>query len=142
MRRPRIWALIAAALALTACSAATSTPAQPVEVTLEAKEFAFSPAAIEVMAGQPVRLTLHNMGTLDHDFSIAAIPMAMPPAIENGGMDMDHSGDLPEMHVATMMGQSNTVEFTPTEPGAYEFFCTVAGHKEAGMVGQLVVTAP
>ena len=40
------------------------------------------------------------------------------------------------------MGDSLNVEFTPSTPGEYEFFCTVAGHKEAGMVGTLIVTAP
>ena len=31
--------------------------------------------------------------------------------------------------------------FTPSKAGTYEFFCTVAGHKEAGMVGTLTVKA-
>ncbi len=62
----------------------------------------YQPATLEVMAGQPVRLT----------------------------------------RMAALMGQTNTIEFTPTKPGTYEFFCTVAGHKEAGMVGTLVVKAP
>ena len=36
-------------------------------------------------------------------------------------------------------GGSGTLEFTPTEPGEYEYYCTVPGHKEAGMLGTLVV---
>jgi uncharacterized cupredoxin-like copper-binding protein len=40
------------------------------------------------------------------------------------------------------MGQAGTLEFTPTKPGTYEFICTVPGHKEAGMVGALIVKAP
>jgi uncharacterized cupredoxin-like copper-binding protein len=40
------------------------------------------------------------------------------------------------------MNQTSTLDFTPTKPGTYEFFCTVAGHKDAGMVGTLIVKAP
>ena len=59
------------------------------------------------------------------------------------GHDMGNMGGMePELHVAALMGQMATLEFTPTKPGTYEFFCTVAGHKEAGMKGTLVVKAP
>lgn len=37
-------------------------------------------------------------------------------------------------------GTTATVLFTPTEAGVFEFACTIPGHKEAGMVGKLVVT--
>jgi uncharacterized cupredoxin-like copper-binding protein len=33
------------------------------------------------------------------------------------------------------------IEFTPSQPGEYEFFCSVPGHKEAGMRGTMVVSA-
>jgi len=42
----------------------------------------------------------------------------------------------------TSPGDSATIEFTPTKAGTYEFFCTTAGHKEAGMIGTLVVREP
>jgi uncharacterized cupredoxin-like copper-binding protein len=32
--------------------------------------------------------------------------------------------------------------FTPSKAGTYAVLCTVAGHKEAGMVGTLTVKAP
>ena len=45
------------------------------------------------------------------------------------------------MHMAVANGASGTSEFTPTTPGTFTFFCTVAGHKEAGMTGTLTVKA-
>lgn len=48
----------------------------------------------------------------------------------------------PDLHAAAEAGQSATRQFTPTKPGAYEIVCTVAGRKEAGMTGTLVVSAP
>lgn len=75
--------------------------------------------------------------------------MEMPHAGEVGvsheevaGHDMGHVSADPDIHVAAAPGSRNTIEFTPSEPGEYEFVCTVAGHKEAGMVGTLVVNAP
>jgi uncharacterized cupredoxin-like copper-binding protein len=85
-------------------------------------------------------VTLVNNGSLEHDFSIMEFPMEMTSA-ETGGHEMG-SGMEPEMHMSAMAGETMTTEFTPTAPGSYEFFCTVAGHKEAGMVGMLTVLAP
>ena len=98
---------------------------------------------LEVKAGEMVEVTLHNEGVLEHDFSIMEIPhtgdvMAEEP---ESGMehDMSNLSMEPEIHVAAPVGESLSVAFTPSTPGEYEFFCTVAGHKEAGMVGTLVV---
>jgi uncharacterized cupredoxin-like copper-binding protein len=44
--------------------------------------------------------------------------------------------------VLTANGQTNQLEFTPTAAGTYEFWCTVPGHKEAGMIGKLIVGNP
>lgn len=37
-------------------------------------------------------------------------------------------------------GQSGTAEFIPPEPGTYYYICTVPGHREQGMMGEIVVT--
>jgi len=100
-----------------------------------------------VMAGQPVRLTLRNDGVLEHDFSIMTMPytgevMVSEMAEEMEGHDMSQMEEEPEIHVVAPVDGRNTVEFTPSEPGEYEYYCTVPGHKEAGMVGILVVKAP
>ena len=51
-------------------------------------------------------------------------------------------GTAPMLHVAVGIGSTGTLQFTPSTPGTYQFICTVAGHKEAGMVGTLIVKAP
>jgi uncharacterized cupredoxin-like copper-binding protein len=136
--------LVMLILMSSACSSAS--PDTGATLTLEAKEFQFSPTTLEVVAGQPVKLTLTNSGTLQHDFNIMEIPLEGTPQ-STGGMDHDMAGmagmgDQPALHIAVMNGQSGTLEFTPTKPGTYEFWCTVEGHKDSGMVGSLVVTAP
>jgi uncharacterized cupredoxin-like copper-binding protein len=84
-----------------------------------------------------------NEGALEHDFSILEMPMETmgATAVPMEGHDMTPMAEEAQLHMAVAMGTSNTAEFTPTKPGTYEFFCTVPGHKEAGMVGTLVVMA-
>jgi uncharacterized cupredoxin-like copper-binding protein len=134
--------LTGVAIGLAACSGAESTSGEQ-SLTVEAQDLAFSPAALEVTAGEPVKLTLQNNGALDHDFSIMEFPME-GEAEETGGMDHDmgEGSEEPELHVAAGAAQSATLDFTPSKPGTYEFWCTVPGHKEAGMTGTLVVNAP
>ena len=137
----RLGLVIGLSLAAACSSVPGSEPATMLAV--EVKEFAFIPATLEVTAGQPVELVLTNSGTLEHDFSILEFPTE-GPATSDGGMDHDMGAmeEQPDLHTAAAAGQSTTLQFTPSKPGTYEFFCTVDGHKEAGMVGTLVVAAP
>ncbi len=147
---------------LTACSgddAAGNAP-PPQAITLVATDIAYDMDRIEAGAGQAIRLTLDNQGVLEHDFSITEIPLsgeaaAVDPAGEMAGHDMaagmthdmasdmahdmGHMTDQPAVHVAAPSGDQAGVEFTPATPGEYEFYCTVPGHREAGMRGILVV---
>jgi len=127
----------AGALVLAACS---STPAAQ-EVRVEATEFAFGPATIEVTAGLPVTLTLANVGSVEHDLTVQEIPLAERSAAEGPmeGHTMSAEAEQAQLHVAAPAGQPAELTFTPTQPGTYEFACSVPGHKEAGMIGTLVV---
>ncbi len=121
---------------LSACAGGSSSTTK---VTVTMKEFGFSPNVINVTAGKPVELTLINEGAVEHDFVIAVIPVK---DVSTSGMEMDHmSGDHAEydLHSATAAGATSTLTFTVTEPGTYEIICSVPGHKEAGMTGELIV---
>jgi heme/copper-type cytochrome/quinol oxidase subunit 2 len=52
------------------------------------------------------------------------IPMEMTGATQEAmpGHDMSGMATEPELHVAAMMNQTSTLEFTPTKPGTYEFY--------------------
>lgn len=147
MNRFAFFCLTLLAAALAACGSAGPTPVPVTELSLTAMDIAYDLTRFEVTAGQPVKLTLHNQGALEHDFSILEMPhlgdvLADEAAGDMAGHDMSAMAVDPEIHVASPVGESLSVSFTPSTPGEYEFFCTVAGHKEAGMVGVLVVKAP
>jgi uncharacterized cupredoxin-like copper-binding protein len=136
--------LLIAALSGGVLAACSSGP-EPLEVSLQASEFRFEPATIEVMAGQQVTVMMQNMGTVEHDFVIQEIPVEQttaesePEATGMAGHTMDETAMEPAIHMGAMAGMTDSVTFVPTKPGTYEFFCAVAGHKEAGMVGTLMV---
>jgi uncharacterized cupredoxin-like copper-binding protein len=137
----RIWLPIVAALLLAACGTAGPGSATAQQYTVTAKEFAFGPATLEVTSGQLVEITLQNTGAVEHDFSIHDIELAgKPRATGDTHASGGHTAaDQPKLHVAAAAGSRGTLTFTPTKPGQYEFYCTVAGHKQAGMVGVLTV---
>ncbi len=111
-------ALVVAAMVLTACggsSAGSGGGSQNITVT--ATEFKFDPATITVKAGDKVTLTLNNKGTLEHTF--------VQPDLN--------------INLKAAAGQSASTTFTATKAGSYQVVCDVPGHKEAGMVGTIVV---
>jgi uncharacterized cupredoxin-like copper-binding protein len=139
MQRYRLGLSLAIALLLGACGAASSTTQK---LTMTAKEFAYVPATLEFTSGQPVEITLQNTGTVEHDFSITEIDLVASPISTGETQDghmMGGIGEQPKLHVAAAAGSQGTLTFTPTKPGQYQFYCTVAGHKEAGMTGVLTV---
>lgn len=144
MKRLAFVLLMALATVLAACGGTEPEGMPAVELSLTATDIAYDVNRLEVMAGQRVKLTLHNTGALEHDFSIMEMPHTgevMAEEMEDAAHGHEMTLD-PEVHVAAPIGDSRRLEFTPSTPGEYEFFCTVEGHKEAGMVGTLVVTAP
>jgi cytochrome c oxidase subunit 2 len=89
--------------------------ARRIEVT--ATSFEFDPDEITVTAGEDVAIVLSSADLL-HDFTI----------------------DELDAHVAADADETNEGGLhAPDEPGRYSFYCTVAGHRAAGMEGTLVV---
>jgi uncharacterized cupredoxin-like copper-binding protein len=142
MQLYRLGLLLAVAFVLGACGAASSTTPTTQKFTVTAKEFAYMPPTLEVTSGQPVEVILQNTGTVEHDFSITEIDLAASPTSTGESQDghmMGGMGEQPKLHVAAAAGSQGTLTFIPNKPGQYQFYCTVAGHKEAGMTGELTV---
>lgn len=93
-----------------------------VAVELEASDpYEWSMDDITVQPGDTIAAT--NVGSLQHDFTVDELGI--------------HE-DLPT-------GGEETVMITipeDAEPGEYEFYCSVPGHREGGMFGTLIIEAP
>ncbi|MFN3286401.1 MAG: cupredoxin domain-containing protein [bacterium] len=85
---------------------------------VELADFTFRPGVVRVRAGEPVNLRLRNTGRVPHDLYVP---------------DLD-------FRAAVAPGQEVVAGLVADQPGTYEFYCTVPGHREAGMRGVLVVS--
>jgi uncharacterized cupredoxin-like copper-binding protein len=138
MHKIILFVLAFLALGLAACATIPTGSASMQQISIDASEFKFEPAMIEVAAGRPARIMMRNKGAIEHDWAIMKVPMVGLKESSTGSHNMAGMNE-PELHMNAMMGQTAQVEFTPTTPGTYDIYCTVMGHKEAGMVGKLVV---
>lgn len=118
--------------------------------TNEGEGLSFEPVELRAATGTEVSLTLDNgSGSTLHDWTIEDIPIEAVSgegaehtveAEEHGEESTSEEGD-PEfdLHVAADAGETADLTFTVSADGSYTFFCSVDGHREAGMEGTLVV---
>jgi uncharacterized cupredoxin-like copper-binding protein len=114
-----------------------------VKITLNAVEgrpSRFEPGVVEVSVGERVELTLINGGRAEHDVEVAGLAAGAIEKVGGGSSHGSHDAEIVSAHAAP--GTEAAVMFTPTEAGEYEFYCTLPGHKEAGMIGKLIVGPP
>lgn len=124
------------AVLMSACAAGQPTA----KITVNLSEFAFEPGTLTVTAGQPVELTLVNEGAVEHDFVVEVISVEdISTEGSMSGHDMSAEHSEFDLHTATGPGETSTLRFTPTEPGTYKIICSVPGHLDAGMTGELIV---
>jgi plastocyanin len=105
-----------ALVSLAACGGSGGPP--PLDVTIKAKDIAFDVTAFEVKKGQTVNVTYENIGALEHNFVFKEF----------------------NVNEKAQPGQTITFSFTPSSEGTFTYYCNIAGHTEAGMVGTLTVT--
>jgi plastocyanin len=79
--------------------------------------FRFDRTELRAKVGETVALRLSNQDTSAHSF------------------DIDEFG----IHTLLPAGATSLALFTASTPGTYTFYCSIPGHREAGMVGTLIV---
>jgi uncharacterized cupredoxin-like copper-binding protein len=130
-------ALIVAAvlwLALVACGGRDDETS--LDVTMQ--DFAFVPDTYTVPAASQVTLTLHNAGSVEHEWVLFEKGFELQPD-EFFGEEAEEAVYW-EAEVEEP-GESETFTFTaPEEAGTYQVVCGVKGHFELGMHGTLNVT--
>jgi plastocyanin len=87
------------------------------EIRVSARSYAFAPKTIDVQAGENIAVVLHSLDQT-HDF-----------AIEGKGLIVTVDG-----------GKTARGGFRLAKPGTYTFYCSISGHRAAGMEGTITAT--
>lgn len=90
---------------------------RPADITVLAKEYRFEPAALAIDAGRPYVVAVENIGSIPHDLTV-----------RDAGFK-----------ITVAKGRTARKTLTVAKPGSYEVYCSLPGHKSAGMHGQLTV---
>lgn len=101
---------------LAAVLAACGTPT--LKVTLIANDIEWNITTINAKVNQPIEITVTNAGALDHDLVI----------------------DELDVDILLSPGDTEVVTVTVDHAGTIQYICSIPGHEEAGMVGEIVVT--
>jgi uncharacterized cupredoxin-like copper-binding protein len=134
MNRRWIITLVASAMVAVLAGCSNGSGGETVRLDLKTNAMAFDQKEITVAKGQRVEMVLANSDTVEHDFSIKKIPVKVETK-----QHATHGAPKTDLHLHADPLATETVIFTATKEGTYEFYCAVAGHKEAGMIGTLIV---
>ncbi len=98
---------------------------------------AFSPGRLEVARGEQIQFVLRNVGELDHELVIGTEEENLRHAVEMAAHpDMVHEDpNAKRLRPKT----SGVLRWQFTQAGEFEYACLIPGHREAGMVGTIVV---
>ena len=97
----------------------------------------YFPDRIEVRKGEQIRFILQNTGELDHEFLLATTEENLKHAeVMKKYPDMEH--DDPNGKRLKPKGKSEIV-WRFTKAGEFEYGCLIPGHREAGMIGKIIV---
>ncbi len=138
---------IVALLAVGGCipQPPTSTPQTQANATtpLASEEFTLKTAMID---GKMAYLGVGGEidGRVNPDLVVAEGVTVVIELVNGDGMPHDLA--IPELGAQSTLLTSKTqvtsLQFTPEKSGSYVYYCTVSGHRQAGMEGVLVVSRP
>lgn len=104
-------------------------------INVQPGQFSYVPQKITVKKDQAVSLFLKNFDSIDHDIEIKQFSIA-----KKGNRDHEsHLANEEFLHLHASAKMKSKTTFIPLETGTYEFYCTISGHKENGMIGILIV---
>ncbi|MFT6671756.1 MAG: putative cupredoxin-like copper-binding protein [Afipia broomeae] len=114
-------------------------PARIIQITMGEMDgkMMFMPAKLEMKKGEQVKFVLRNNGELEHEFVLADTAQNLKHAeAMKKNPDMVHD-DPNARRLAPK--KTDEIVWKFSKSGDFEFACLIPGHREAGMVGTVVV---
>lgn len=124
-------------------ASAIGKPGNPAQVTRTVEivmddNMRFTPANINVKAGETIRFFVKNVGKVQHEMVLGEMKALKAHAEMMRSMPtMQH--DEPNM-INLKPGQRGGIVWQFTQAGTVDFACTIPGHMESGMVGKVAVS--
>jgi uncharacterized cupredoxin-like copper-binding protein len=128
--------LLSAIVLLGGISYAHARAADATVVKATEEEYRVNLSSNTIPVGTPVRFEVTNKGKIQHEFVIeraGGVDDALEEEREGQEVDAEIEAFNP--------GQTKTLEWTFTQPGAYQVACHIPGHFEAGMEATFTVAA-
>jgi uncharacterized cupredoxin-like copper-binding protein len=107
-----------------------------VTVTVIMSDFAYSPETLVFLEGVPTRLVIENQGSQKHYFTAEDFFRAIATRKVQSNTD----GEIKAPYftaIEVYPGRSLDLYFVPITRGAYPLHCTIPGHSELGMRGEI-----
>ncbi len=115
-------------------------PFRTVQVTMQEEgdgKMTFEPSMLQVKRGEQIKFVIINKGAVTHEFVLASTADNLKHAeLMRKYPDMEH--DDPNGKTVAAGGKAEVL-WHFTKVGAFEFSCLIPGHREAGMLGIVVV---
>jgi uncharacterized cupredoxin-like copper-binding protein len=110
-------------------------PARTVQV--EMSEMVYTPLRIEVKRGEQIRFAIRNVGKEEHEFLLATTEENLKHAEDMKNNPQMAHDDPNGVRLAPEKSAEIVWKFTRT--GTFEYSCLIPGHRDGGMIGQIVV---
>lgn len=134
-----LWFLLSVGVISTP-TAIAAPQATEVKVSLgnTANELKFYPNQLQFVAGQRYKLVLDNPSPQKHYFTAKDFAgVSWTQKVEAGKVEV--KGAISELELKP--GAEAEWVFVPMKPGKYSLRCPIPGHTEAGMTGEITISA-
>ena len=103
--------------AATPAASPAASPAVATVIEIRAADLTFAPREVTIPGNTDVTFRVTNGGALPHDLRIVGTTIATPRIASGASAEL--TVNLP--------------------PGTYQFICSIPGHRQAGMLGTIIV---
>ena len=143
----RILVSVTAAAVILAGCGGEDTRAATTDLSITGTDgLAFEPEAFTIPAGQEATVEFTAEPSVEHDLVIEGVGMDAMAGDEGDGDDEGHATDDDQtmadddLHIVHAdAGETVAATFTVDEPGTYQMYCSIPGHRSAGMEATLTV---
>lgn len=114
-------------------------PARVVQIAMNESsgKMVFIPERLEIKRGEQIKFILRNNGELDHEFVLATTAENLKHAEEmTKNPEMEHDDPNAKRIVPK---KTNEIVWKFSKAGQFEYGCLIPGHREAGMIGTIIV---